>query len=492
MLIIPMTNKLNWKNPPVITLSIILITVFVFFAFQGNDHQRFIEAEEYYLKSGLAAIEVPYYIDFINPTEKKSFSKEKGLNEKKLYEHHLKMELDFEFLGKLKFNEIILEIDPKFSMWKEMRAEYESIRDKSISFKYGFKPAYFEPVTLFTSMFLHGSFGHLLSNMIFLWIVGCILEAGCGRFRYAVVYIITGVCAQIFFKLIYFSSTIPLIGASGAIAGLMGMLALLFGKKTIKVFYSLGFFFDYIRIRAIFLFFLWIGNELIQLFWGQASNVAYVAHIGGLLSGGLCALILLKIPNAVDHAIFENEVKDIIGPMIEEALEKIARLDMDGGRKILYDALKKDPNNLQVLIQLFRLYKQEPEKQEFHEICERMISSLIKKRENYSQANELFKEYQDSVRTIKLSSRLLVGLCFVLCELNNPEKAGKIIIGLIKKNKNLPGLPTALMKISFAFKKKGNNEHFKKCQAYLCAKYPHANEASLILNSMNPKTNIKS
>ncbi len=483
MLIIPMTNKINWKNPPIVTIIIILLNVFIFFIFQKNDHQMFVDSHEYYLKSGLAQIEVPRYIDYLSVKNNKPLIDAKDLKPKTIYKYHFKMEQDFEFLQQLENHKIIERSDPKFIVWKEKRAEYKKRRDKSVAFKYGLKPAYFKVVNLFTSMFLHGSVMHLLGNMVFLWLVGCILEVGCGRHRYAIAYVISGVCSAAFFKLVYFHSTMPLVGASGAIAGLMGMLAILYGKKTIRVFFSLGFFFNYIRIRAIFLFLLWIGNELIQLFFGQASNVAYVAHIGGLLSGGLSAFVLLKIPNAVDHDIFEDQVQETIGPMIESALEKIVQLDLTGATEILYRALQKDPGNLQVLIQLFKIYKQSPEKKEFHEITEMAISSLIKNRNDYFDASKLFMEYQNTVKTMRLSSQLLVRMCFVWCELEKPDQAGKMVMRLIKANKKLPGLPTALLKISFAFRKNGKMKNFKKCQDYILLKYPNSQEASLVLDS---------
>jgi len=76
-------------------------------------------------------------------------------------------------------------------------------------------------------MFLHGGFGHLLGNMIFLWLVGCMLEMGCGRGFYSAAYIVTGLCSVILFWSVYPKSTMPLIGASG----LMGAFTVLYGRK---------------------------------------------------------------------------------------------------------------------------------------------------------------------------------------------------------------------------------------------------------------------
>ncbi len=483
MLIVPITNKINWKNPPVITMAIILINTFVFFAFQGNDKQMFMKAEQYYFESGLASIEIPHYLTYHGIGTGQSTDTDRKMSREQLAKYHYRMESDYTFREKLANNQIVRTNDPDFARWKSKRSEYEALKEKNVSYKYGFKPAYITLTTVFTCIFLHGGIGHLFGNMVFLWLVGCIIESGCGRVRYTAAYIFGGICATLFFKLIYYHSTIPLIGASGAIAGLMGMLAILFGKNRVKVFYSLGIYFNYIKIRAFFLFILWLGNELLQLIIGSVSNVAYVAHIGGLLAGGAAAFVLLKIPNAVDHDIFKEDIRETIGPMIEQALEKAAKLDFDGGIKLFEQALELDPQNILVLTHLFRFSKQCPEKQKFHVIAEKLITALIKKRENYFQAARVFAEYRAAVKTNRLPAKLLIQLCFVWCELDEPDTAGAMVMKLVRNRIETPGIPAALFKIYKAYQKKGKLKNADKCRDFICSKYPHSNEAGLIFDS---------
>ena len=183
---------------------------------------------------------------------------------------NLEMERDFAFQKKLNNDEIILPSDPQYADWKVLKTEYEHQRSQLISLRYGFRPAYKSFLTAFTYMFLHGSAGHLFGNMVFLWIVGCMLEMGLGRLLYGGLYICGGLIAAGIFWLIYMNSTMPVVGASGAIAGLMGAFAVLFGRKRVKIFYSLGFYFNYLKIPAIILLPVWIGNEFFQLFFGGA------------------------------------------------------------------------------------------------------------------------------------------------------------------------------------------------------------------------------
>jgi len=151
MLIIPLTEKISWRNPPIVTIGIILLNC-------------------------LAA---------------DSFNTE-NIDDDTLVQYYLKMEQDASFLDRLSNDEIITPAHSQYAKWKVLRNEYESKRSRIVSFKYGFRPAHKSVLTSFTYMFLHGGFGHLFGNMLFLWIVGCMLEMGLGRINYIGLYIIGG------------------------------------------------------------------------------------------------------------------------------------------------------------------------------------------------------------------------------------------------------------------------------------------------------------
>ena len=146
------------------------------------------------------------------------------------------------------------------------------------------------PLTLFSSMFLHGGFLHLIGNMLYLWIFGNNVEDTLGHFRFFIFYLVCGLFAaavQIFSAP---DSTVPMVGASGAIAGILGAYLLLFPGARILTLFFIIIFVKLIRIPAIIILGFWF---LIQLFGAgtAATNVAFFAHIGGFISG----LILVKL-----------------------------------------------------------------------------------------------------------------------------------------------------------------------------------------------------
>ena len=162
-------------------------------------------------------------------------------------------------------------------------------------FKYGFRPAELSPSALFTSLFLHGGilhlagWMHLLSNMLFLWIFGDNVEYRLGPARFLGVYFGSGVVATLFFALFVPNSQVPLIGASGAISGVLGCYFLWFPRNRVRCFLFLFPFLMtsiYLSARLVLGVFLLIDNLLPFLLIGSSgSGVAHGAHIGGFLGG---------------------------------------------------------------------------------------------------------------------------------------------------------------------------------------------------------------
>ncbi|HEY1313407.1 MAG TPA: rhomboid family intramembrane serine protease [Steroidobacteraceae bacterium] len=156
--------------------------------------------------------------------------------------------------------------------------------------------------TPFTAMFLHGGWMHLLGNMLFLWIYGDNVEDAMGHPRYFLFYILCGVAAVFVQALSNPNSPYPIIGASGAISGVLGAYLLLFPRSRVLTLVLLPFFFTTLRIPAILLLLLWFAVQLIsdlQVSDGGAS-VAFRAHIGGFL----CGILLVPVMKRRDVALF--------------------------------------------------------------------------------------------------------------------------------------------------------------------------------------------
>ena len=187
------------------------------------------------------------------------------------------------------------------------------------TFRYGFRPADPSVLTLFTSLFLHGGWLHLIGNMLFLWIFGDNVEYRLGRFGYLLTYLGTGVAATLFFAVFVPHSPVPLIGASGAISGVLGCYFLWYPRNRVKTFvflfpFILGTYL--IPARWVLGFFLIVDNLLpFLLTRGGGSGVAHGAHIGGFIAG----LGLAWVVDRVSH--HPARVDGRFQPGVEEAAE---------------------------------------------------------------------------------------------------------------------------------------------------------------------------
>jgi len=153
--------------------------------------------------------------------------------------------------------------------------------------KFAFVPANFfqqkDVLPLFSSMFLHGGFGHLFGNMWFLWIFGNNLEKQLGRIKFLIFYILCGIGATLFYAIFTENPSIPIIGASGAISGILGGYFSRFPKNQIKTLIPGFFIFYIISIPAILFGGIWFLYQFLSL--GSNLNIAFLAHIGGFLTG---------------------------------------------------------------------------------------------------------------------------------------------------------------------------------------------------------------
>jgi membrane associated rhomboid family serine protease len=156
---------------------------------------------------------------------------------------------------------------------------------------YGVVPADFSASTLITSMFLHGSWSHVLGNMWYLWIFGDNVEDRMGHGRFVVFYLLCGMAAAFGQIAMDPQSTLPTIGASGAIAGVMGAYFVLYPQSRVLTLIPLIIFFEIIELPAIFLLGFWF---LMQLFSAgtvavtastHGGGVAFMAHVAGFLVG---------------------------------------------------------------------------------------------------------------------------------------------------------------------------------------------------------------
>lgn len=167
--------------------------------------------------------------------------------------------------------------------------------------RYGFKPqALMSPdvtapgdstvspfVTIFTAMFLHGGFWHLAGNMLYLWIFGNNIESAMGHARFLLFYLLSGIAAAFTMAFMDPAATAPMVGASGAISGVLGAYMLLYPRAKVTVLVPLFIILYPFRLSAVWVVGTWFAMQLFSAAYSdpESSGVAWWAHIGGFVAG---------------------------------------------------------------------------------------------------------------------------------------------------------------------------------------------------------------
>ena len=154
-------------------------------------------------------------------------------------------------------------------------------------------PAY---ATIFTSMFMHGGFMHLIGNMLYMWIFADNIEDSLGQTKFIIFYLLSGTGAAMAQVLMNTHSQIPMVGASGAIGGILGAYLINHPNAKVLVLIPFGFFSQLIKIRALYVLGFWFVLQFINssLMSSEGGGVAYAAHIGGFVTGMILILFFNK------------------------------------------------------------------------------------------------------------------------------------------------------------------------------------------------------
>ena len=333
MLIIPYQTRFTSGSLPLVTLALILVNALVYFVFQAGDRQASNNAAAYYFSSDLPAIELPRFAATLeqrgDPRAARVLravnAQPRGPESRAIL---AAMQRDREFMHDLKGGVLLPASDPEYENWRQQRERFEGLLKEVFTERFALQPggSWFG---LLTHQFLHGDAMHWFGNMLVLLLAGPFAEAALGRTRFLLAYVFSGTCAGALFLSLNGQA---LVGASGAIAGAMAMVAVLYGTRKVPVFYWLFVYFNTARVPALLLLPVWLVIEAVQWALSPGSRVAYTAHIGGFLAGALAAWLLKsggrpEVQKILDEQFAGDDDRDRRATLLHEAQQAAARLD---------------------------------------------------------------------------------------------------------------------------------------------------------------------
>src|SRR5215472_11075605 len=304
MIILPIKHEnMQARRWPMVTLALIALNtaVFLFTWMTANDQQapqlrelrgeiRILAAEHPELKM---SPEAQNLVDSFKQTHRAQWKQLQNSNREPVnaYDAQIKAMQDPEQLQR--------EMD-------RLTAEYVKLESSSIAEQYAFVPAHPTPLSYLTANFLHGGWMHLIGNMWFLWLAGFVLEDVWGRWLYPAFYLIAGAAALEFHAWLNPGSITPTLGASGAVAALMGAFLVRFPRMKIEMAWLWMFRLRRFQAPAYCLLPLWLLGELFYgSLLGSHSSVAHWAHVGGFVFGAVAAL-------AIQHSGLEHQANQAI------------------------------------------------------------------------------------------------------------------------------------------------------------------------------------
>lgn len=331
MVVLPAEKRFDWKYPPVMLFTIIALNILVFFLYQSSDDDRFGLALSHYEHSGLLRMEWPAYQNYLRSVDEGDYLKEV----QEQYLNQTTSDIVYAIVNDDEFTEYLDNNDKQLLFnaydesdnWDNWRRQRDILDQKinQLSFyAHGLIPKDLNPSTLLSHQFLHGDLMHLLGNMTFLIICGFAVEAAIGAWFFLALYLASGIAGGLFFALFDLQSETPLVGASGAISGVMAMYLAIFRLRQIDFFYWIFIFAGYFRAPALLILPLYIGKEVFSFVTDESSNVAFMAHAGGFICGGVLILAAhYKKPELINNEYVEQDQS--VDPE-QQALAKIYQL----------------------------------------------------------------------------------------------------------------------------------------------------------------------
>lgn len=483
-MLIPFDRKPDWRHPPLATILLILANILIFLIFQSGDGRRMRDAVRYYFESGLARIELLRYSNELKgisqPPTTNSAADPGSLSIGALFQ----MQRDKSYMERLRDGRIITPRDAQYAEWRPKRVEFDRLLNRVTSERLGLRPAQVDGPSLLAHMFLHGSMAHLVGNMLFLFAVGFMVEAMLGGWLFVASYLVAGLGAAALDILFNGDSMVPSIGASGAIAGLMGLYAVLFGRRRVWFFYFVLVYFNYTKAPALLLLVAWLSWEIYHyVALSDASNINYLAHIGGLLSGALIGLAFKFRPALINTSYLDQpEQTARYEEKLRQAETYMKELEFARARPILKALHRAHPHDRRVLYQFYQACQEEPASEDYHQVCLEVLNLTARDPATERLIADVAEDYLQRARPKpRLAPAQVEPLALCLLAGGHLAPAELLVRMMLSQPTHFGDLPLVLTRLVNAYRHQ-QPDKARLYQELLLTRFSDSPEARLPLN----------
>ena len=462
MLIMPLHRALTRANFPWITLALVLANVFVFFALELADGTDLAKAHAFYVEHDLGARELPAYRAWLE--------RERGADDDALGTLDAagdetdiavlaQIESDAPFLADLAADRVIAPDAEGYAGWKADRAAFDALWNRNVAQRWVLRFSEIDAKRMLGAMFLHGGFGHLAGNMVFLAVLGLLVEGALGPWLFLALYI-AGRFGSAFASLAWHSGEPgTALGASGAIASLMGAYCVLWGTRKVRFFWWFFVVFDYVRAPALILLPVWLGWELVNLASNANARVAFDAHAGGIVAGALLALGVRALGWERRDFLDEDRVADEAveaKTALAAAHEHIGRLEIASARALLEPLALRAPGDIAIAAALYRCARYERGMPRLDAAARAALALPVAGGAAVRAQKEVHDDYV-SVRGERaiVPASLAIALASRWPAIGEGADAAKLLARVVERTPAVPGLEGACLALARALRERG-------------------------------------
>ncbi|WP_347988417.1 rhomboid family intramembrane serine protease [Methylomonas sp. AM2-LC] len=499
MSILSMQKFVDWKHLPWATLLLIVLNLAVFQFSHSLDTKQYQKATDFYWTSPLSSIELPKYLESLQQRgDSQKLEKLKQLlnnpNQSPEYKESLNqfvmsMNYDQSFMEPLRAEKLILPENQRFSVWRKARSVFDELFLKTVTNQYGFTPVSPNASGLFAHLFLHNDTKYLIGNMVLLFLIGFALEKSLGCVRYFCAYIFTGVGAAGCFWLADQHSIIPLLGASSAIAGLIGVCIGIFGIQKIP-------FLCFSGVRAPLLIMLvWMTNVYYHFTYEQGKYHTFLADISGFVLGVAIGLVIKNLfTHTLNLGFLDNKVKYKNKELrYNQALTALNQLDLAHAQALFFDLYRDFPDDKEILQQYYKVCRYSQQSVEYRNLVRKILSSSDEDSCSSRLLREAFADYYMRPEEFDVSPSVLIKLAIRFCRVGYLADAENIVNMLMTCDyRQRKGLDNAMLVLANVWLKKGNLAKSQGFHQMVLLHYPRGEAARYLKQQMDSDGKLSS
>jgi membrane associated rhomboid family serine protease len=464
MMIVPTEKRFDWKHAPVVLFLIVMANILTFTMYQSGDSEKLDQALDVYTQEGFLELEWPAFQDYLT-----SRNEEELLGEcRTLYDQESNLELSVQILVRTDFYPFISGTASDY-IAEGQRRQWSISRTKinddilSVSFySLGLIPSQINALTLFTSQFLHSDIMHLVGNMFFLIICGFAVEAAIGHRLFLLFYLLSGLAGGLLYTAVNQNGVTPLVGASGAISGVMAMYLGVFRFRKIEFFYWFYIFVGYFRAPALLILPFYIGKEVVSFYSETGSNVAFMAHAGGFTAGGLLMLALALIRPGMLNVEYIEEDQDLdpVQAELARVYTAISNFQFQAALKIVSEIIEEHGSNFELAMLRYNLSKID-KNDDYPDYIRSLLKTRTPSINETQRLEKIWLENLSGENYLTADETIRLGISF--SALQDPATAERIFQSFYKGPNKPEGLGVLARKLALIY---GNLRNQEKQEEY--------------------------